>query len=256
MTSAPAWTSSPVVPLRAGAARPAVPRRRLQHALAALCVGLLAAAQVHADRPLVTETADVLGPGQCQLEAAAARARPSGAPSQNEAGATFSCGTPLDTQLAVTYVQLRSSDLDVKGVVLGGKTMLRAPAEGRIGFGVSYSVAGVQEAGAAFETEAYTLLGLTTVELTRGLLGHANLGLRRSQTERLQRTVWSFGLETDGSDLVFAADLYGNLRSGVLASVGAGYDFGGGFSLNAAYAYQFEAPRVRQWLIGAKLEFF
>lgn len=219
-------------------------------------LGALTALPVQADRPLVTETADVIGPGQCQVEVGVAKARFSDAPSQNEVGAAFSCGVPFDTQLALSYAQARSSELELKAAAFGGKTMLRAPTDGRIGFGIGYLVAGVQENGAAFETEAYTLLGLATVELTPGLLGHANLGVRRSETERLQRTVWSLGLETEGSDLVFAADLYGRARSGAVASVGVGYDFGGGFSMNAAFAYQFEEPRARQWLIGAKLEFF
>lgn len=52
----------------------------------------LACGPVLADRPLVSETADVIPTGTCQVETAAARATSSGSPSATGLNAVFSCG--------------------------------------------------------------------------------------------------------------------------------------------------------------------
>lgn len=207
-----------------------------------------------ADRPLVSETADVIDRGTCQVEAAYGRALTRGAPALRDVGAIFSCGVPLQTQLALGYGHTRGGGVKFESLLMGGKTTLRPPEHGQTGFGVAYSLVGEKSPGSSGKVEEFNLVGLVTAELAKGLLGHANLGWSRSRSARQDTTTWSLGMETTG-DLTFAADLFGDDRNRPAASAGAGLVLGGGLSINGAYAVQFDSPRVRLWSIGAKFVF-
>lgn len=230
--------------------------RRIRRIAGTACAAalLLGHAAAFADRPLVSETADVIERGACQIESALGRTTASGLAAVREFGAVYTCGIAWDTQPQIAYAQARAGGERVESVLLGGKTTLRAPAEGRVGFGVAYSAVGLKLPRESYRTEEFNLVGLVTVEAAKGLLTHANLGWSRSRSARQSTTTWSLGAETVG-DLTFAADLFGDDRNKPAASAGAGYLFGGGFSANLAYAVQFETPRLRQWSLGAKIAF-
>ncbi len=124
----------------------------------------------------------------------------------------------------------------------------------RPGFGIAYSVGAVKEPGLSWRREELHVVGLITLELSKGLLGHTNLGWSRSRAARQNTTTWSLGIETVG-DFTVAADAFGDDRGRPSLSAGVGYTFGKGLSANAALATLFEAPRVHQVSVGAKFVF-
>jgi len=207
-----------------------------------------------ADRPLVSETADVIERGACQVEAAAATSRASGSPNARELGAVFTCGMAFDTQPALAYGRSRAGDVREEVLLLGAKTTLRAPDGARPGFGVAYSVGATKEPALSWRREELNVVGLISMEIAKGLLGHANLGWSRSRSARQSTTTWSLGVETVG-DFTVAADAFGDDRGRPSVSAGVGYAFGKGLSANLALATLFETTRVHQWSIGAKLVF-
>lgn len=213
---------------------------------------LLDAAQ--ADRPLVSETADVIDREACQVEAAAGTSRARGATKVREWSGIITCGVAFDTQPALTYERASAAGEKEERVVLGAKTTLQMPGQGRTGYGVAYSVGGVKVGGDSLRREELNVAGLVTLELAPRLLGHFNLGWSRSRTLRQDTTVWSLGIETVG-DVAFAADTFGDDRGRPAVSAGAGWALGKGLSVNAAYAVRFESPRVNQLSVGAKIVF-
>lgn len=94
---------------------------------------------------------------------------------------------------------------------------------------------------------------MATKELTRTLLGHLNLGWVRTETDRLNSTTWSLGMEGEGG-LRWAADVFGDDRKRPWVSAGLLFPLADKISANLAYAQQFEQPRARQWTLGFKFE--
>jgi hypothetical protein len=224
--------------------------------LPALCAALMAllAAPAHADRPLVSETADAIEAGSCQVEAALARARAAGGPSLRSLGAIFSCGLKGGHQWALAYGRDSGGGEKSQSLGLGGKSNLLPVEAGRTGLGVAYSLAALKTPGSGYRFEDSTVLGVLTRELGAGLLGHANLGWTRSRSARQSSTLWSLGVETTG-DVFYAADVFGDDRNRPSLSAGAGYSFAPGFSGNVAYALQFDKPRSKQLSLGLKVVF-
>lgn len=222
-------------------------------ALGAVALVLLAA-PARADRPLVSETADAIEAGACQVEAALARARASGSPSLSSLGAIFSCGLKGGHQWALSYGRDSGGGDKAQSLGLGGKTNLVPVEAGKTGFGVAYSLGALKTAGTGYRFEDTTVLAVATRELASGLLGHANLGWTRSRSARQSTTLWSLGVETTG-DVFYAADVFGDDRNKPSLSAGAGFNFSPGFSGNVAYALQFDKPRVRQISLGVKVVF-
>lgn len=214
----------------------------------------LGAGPAWADRPLVSETADVIERGACQVEAAGATSRASGAPDVRELGAVFTCGVAFETQPALAYGRSRAGGIKEETLFLGAKTTLRAPDGGRPGFGVAYAIGAVKAPAVSWRREELNVVGLITMEVAKGLLGHANLGWNRSRSARQSTTTWSLGVETVG-DFTVAADSFGDDRGRPSVSAGVGYTFGKGLSANAALATLFEPNRVHQFSVGAKLVF-
>ncbi len=221
---------------------------------------LLAAAAVcgsaHADRPLVSETADALPARQCQAEMGSALASDKKTASVREADLLLSCGVLSNTQLALGLSRSRQHSQSEYGTTLTGKTTWVAPADGKPGFGVRYGAAWSQLPGQGSELTEFHLLALATQEIGSGVLAHANLGFSRSRSRATQRntTLWSIGIETT-ADLVLAADLYGDDRSKPWVSAGIGYSLGHGLSLSASLARQLQEPRGRLFTLGVKMVF-
>jgi hypothetical protein len=207
-----------------------------------------------ADRPLVSETADVIPERSCQVEAALARARAARLPAGRGGDVLFSCSLDAGTQAALGYTRDSVEGLTAEAARMAGKSTLVAPEGGQFGLGIAYGLSAAKAPGEGWRFDDFSLLGVVTKELALGLLGHANLGFSRSRIARQSTTVWSLGLETT-ADLTLAADVFGDDRSKPWVSAGVGYSFGAGFSANLAYAVQFDQPRLKQISIGAKLVF-
>ncbi len=204
--------------------------------------------------PRVTETADALAARDCELEAAVGRETTTGAPSLRAWELVAGCGVGADTQLGLGVARATVDSVSSSLYALVGKTTLAYPQAGRTGWGVAYGLAAVKDPGRSSRLEELSLSLVATRTLVDGWLGHANLGVSHSRSERNNTTLWSLGIEST-DDLVLAADLFGDDRNKPWASAGLGYGFGGGFSASVSYALQFEKPRVKAWSLGAKLAF-
>lgn len=225
----------------------------MRHALLLTCAAALAIAPAHADRPLVSETADVIGAGQCQIEAGLMHARTSGTPSLRALDVFGSCGVAGHTQLGIALGSIRQAGATGLGLSLVGKHTLKMPEDGAIGYGVASALGMERAPGDSWRHGSTRLIGVATKALTKGLLGHANLGWQRSQADRLNSTLWSLGVESD-SGLRWAADVFGDDRSRPWASAGLLFPLTDKLSASISYAQQFERPRVRQWTLGLKVE--
>lgn len=208
-----------------------------------------------ADRPLISETADVIGKGDCQIEAALARTSIDKAPSVRGAAGIFSCGIGASTQLALGLARESGGGEKLSAALLGGKTTLVPVEGGSTGFGVAYTLLGSNASG-SWRQEDFALTALATREIAKELFAHVNLGWQRSRADggHQSTTIWSLGVETVG-ETWFAADVFGDDRNKPSASFGVGQQLGGNFSANVAYSLGFEKPRAKQLSVGIKLTF-
>ncbi len=208
----------------------------------------------HADAPLVSETADVIDTGKCQLELAAAHARTPGLPSAHGADVLGSCGVLGNSQAALGYTHTREDGASAREMRAFVKTTLVAPQTGHTGYGLRYGVRAQRQPDGGWRTGGFELLGMATREIAPGLLLHLNLGHVHDQPTRLRTTTWSLGIET-AADTTVAADLFGDDRGRPAVSAGIGTHLGKAFSVNTSVAVRLENPRVRIWTLGAKIEF-
>ena len=82
-------------------------RARVARATAA-AIGLLAICNgVHAARPFFTEDADIIQPGNCEIEVVLADQRAGGTDPESGTSAQLGCGLPASTELAVIGFRLR-----------------------------------------------------------------------------------------------------------------------------------------------------
>jgi hypothetical protein len=208
-----------------------------------------------ADRPLVSETADAIDKGACQIEAALARSSLGKAPSIRTAGGIFSCGIGISTQLAAGWSRDSGGGESASNALLGGKTNLVPIAEGSFAFGVAYTLLSSNASG-SWRREETAITALATREIAKDVLFHANLGWQRARAQRghVNNTLWSLGVETVG-ETWFSGDLFGDDRTKPTASIGIGQQFAPNFSANVAYALGFEKPRAKQLSVGIKLTF-
>lgn len=210
----------------------------------------------HADaaRPLVSETADSLEKGSCDIDSAVRRARESGSPNVNGIGSVLGCGLGDSTQMILGWQRASGGGTSAQALSLGGKTNLVPVEDGRTGFGVVYLLGAVKAGSGGFEYDITSIVGLASRELAKGVFGHANLGLVRSRLDDKTRAVWSLGLEST-AELGFTADVFGESGSRPSLSVGVNYIFAPGWSINAALAKALEAPRGHEVSLGLRVAF-
>jgi len=228
----------------------------MQHAARALVALLpaIAGMAARADAPLVSETADVIGAGACQVEMALSQARTRGQGPLHGYDVLSSCGFRGHSQAAFGFSRDRGEGALQRSARMFGKTTLVAPEPGRTGWGLRYGLGADQLPDDSWHQEGLELLGLVTREIAPGLLLHLNLGHLHERAAGVGKTVWALGVET-AADTTVAADVFGDDRSKPWFSAGIGRRFGHGLSLNASAALQFQQPRVRQLTVGAKIEF-
>ena len=229
-------------------------RRSHLVSLAIALASLLAGPATWAARPLVSETADSLARGDCELESALAGTRVRGQDNTANLDALVGCGIGLGTQVSGAYNRSRSGGLTGQAITLGGKTNLAEVQDGRIGWAIAYG-ASLDKTPADRWTHGSTqVFGVASKSLTERLIAHLNLGWLRTERDRLSSTTWSLGIEGDGP-VRWAADVFGDDRSRAWLSAGLAWPLADKLSANLAYAQQFERPRVRQWTLGFQFDF-
>lgn len=235
---------------------PCLTSSRAPRAGAALMLALAALAPARADRPLVSETADALDSGECQVEAAILRTVANGQSQMHGQQAYTSCGTPWNGQLGLLIAREHGGG-EPRSTLLGvhGKSTLVAPDDGVTGWGIAYGLTSDHLSGQGWQHGSTHLTLVATRRLKPGLLGHLNLGWQRAQRDHSSSTAWSMGIETDGAAWGWAMDLFGDdcsrpwVSGGLLLLPNERL----AFSLNLAR--QFNSQRATQWTLGGRLKF-
>ena len=222
-----------------------------------LLLPLLAfAASAQAGRPLATEDADVLEPGQCEWESFAARTRADGEAGVRGWTTQFGCGLGARTQAALAYSRARSDGATAEGLLLGGKTQLLARQDDATGWTLAWGLAAAKPPGGSFEHDTTYLNLVATRALGEGLTGHANLGWLRSQSAHASSTTWNLAAEQAvGAGVDLMGELYGDDRSETWLGLGARWTPSEHLSLNASWARQGGAASARLWTLGVKFSF-
>lgn len=115
-----------------------------------------------AGRPLVSETADVIGAGDCGLEATVGPWREGNTPSPSLMDAVASCGWGGHSQLKVILGAARADGATDKLVGLSGKTMLITPKDNTTGVALAYSIWRSNVAGEGWTQGGGQLFGVAT----------------------------------------------------------------------------------------------
>jgi hypothetical protein len=223
-------------------------------ALGTALATLLASPCVWAARPLVSETADSLAKGDCELESAWASTRVRGQDHTNGLDALVACGIGMGTQLGAAYNRSRSGGQNTQAITLGGKTNLAEAQDGRIGWAIAYAASLDKAPDAGWKHGSTKVSGAASKSLTQRLLGHLNLGWLRTEGDGLNSTTWSLGMEGEGA-VHWAAEVFGDDRSRAWVSAGFVWPLAEKLTANLSYAQQFERPRVQQWTLGFKFDF-
>jgi hypothetical protein len=227
-------------------------RRSIGAAL--LCVGVAGAAQ--ANRPLNTDTADVIQQGRCQFEPYVANTRSSGTPSLRSSILQLNCGVPHDTQLGVAYGRSSSAGRSDEAVSVAGKTNLVELKAGQTGIALAYGLGAAKDDSSGWKHEASWAYLIATRSLREDLLAHANLGGSRSQSARRDSTTWALALEWAAApQFDLSAEAYGDDRTKPWLATGMHWVIKDNFSVNASFGMQAEHPRVRQLTAGFNFEF-
>ncbi len=219
----------------------------------ALCASL-AAVPAWADHPLVSETADALPRGSCQVEFIRANENTQRQPMVGSSDVQFSCGAGAHSQFAIGLNSARVQGQRAENYRVAGKTTLVAPVDGQTGFGVRYGLNWATSQGQRTELESSTVLVVATREVRNGVLVHANLGFTRDRQLAQSTGLWSLGVETTDA-LNVAADVHGEERSKPSLSLGMGWRASKDIFVSLAYALQTGDEKAKTLSLGLKLVF-
>jgi hypothetical protein len=230
----------------------------MSRALPRLLIAVMAVASTSswANRPLTTDTADVIASGTNQLEVYASRVTASDLPSENGFTAQLSHGFGHHTQLSFAFDHARASGESASGLLVGGKSWLVELGDTSPGVSLGYGLTGVKAPGNSWKHDASYLTLIGTQPLGHGLLLHGNLGFARSQLARQNSTTWAVGAEWTATESVnLIAETFGDDRGKPTWSLGALWQVMPRFSVNTSYGVTRETPRIKQWTLGFQLDF-
>jgi hypothetical protein len=160
-----------------------------------LCGLLSLSLPAHAGRPLATDDAGTLEPGDCELESYAGHGRANDAPSSQRLSAQLGCGALKGTQVALAAVRDRSDGQQVQTLNLTGKTRLHQAADDGPSFALAYGLSWQRTTGSALRHECGLLNGIMSWPVSDDLTLHANLGWSHNQSVRADTTNWSVAIE-------------------------------------------------------------
>lgn len=152
---------------------------------AALSLSLLPLA-VHASRPLVTDDAVVLDPGDCLIEASASRG-----PGQRWLAP--SCNVAENWEAGIGAGNVRSGGKFRRAIVIGAKTLFRPLSEDGIGVGAAVSE---QRIAGPERSRDQTVNLFASVPLAPWAVAHVNAGAVRHGVSHQHAGTWAAALET------------------------------------------------------------
>lgn len=217
----------------------------------------LAASPAIAGRPFATEDAGVLAAGDCELEAYALRQTAGDSPKETGWWVQPGCGIGYRTQLAIGGGRTRVEPDRFTATALSGKSWLRELTDEQTGVALAYSVGGERAHGGSFKHESAGLAAVVSSPLGNGLLLHANVGWSRSESARLNSTIWAHALErTSAAGLDVGAEVYGDDRAAAWLGAGARYALRAEkLFIDVSWAAQANRARAKSVTVGLKLAF-
>lgn len=217
-----------------------------------------------AGRPLQTDDAGVLGPGECELEAVSARAREPDLRTR-ESAAQLGCHAGLLGQLALALSRSRADaageSARASGIELNGKLPLVTPEDdSRAAWSLGWSLQWARASGERRRHAASALTLVTTAPLGPQWSLHANLGHERDEIGRQRGTVWGLAAEHAGLGPAAAVapmvELFGDDRGAPWWNLGLRLALQPErLSVDLSWGRQITAGRPQLLTLGAKLVF-
>ena len=225
--------------------------RRISHVLAlAAC---LAAPASWAGRPLVTEDAEVLARGECEIEGFFGRVEK---PRGDSHSLQLGCGVGGGTQLGLGAGRDRSEDDRVNAIAVNGKTGLREPSPGQPGLAIAYAASGLKHFGGPLRLDASEIKGVATLD-SDGWLYHFNAGWAYAHEERAHRAIWALAVERPNAlgPIDLMAETFGDNKSNPWVQLGARWAVvPERLLLDASWGLQSRHGRPRQATLGFTLK--
>jgi len=156
---------------------------------AAICAALTVTG-VQANRPLNTDTADVIERGQCQFEPYAGANHARADPTQRFEILQLNCGIPRQTQLGAAFGRTSAAGASSDTATLAGKTNWIEPSAAQTGVALAYGLAWARATGSARALDTSFVNLIASREIVPRLTVHANLGTLHSRFAGLQSTTW------------------------------------------------------------------
>ena len=223
--------------------------------LAALALALSSLC-VHAGRPLATEDAGVLEPGDCEWESFTARTHERSSASLRTLSTQVGCGVGASSQLALAVARESGGASHTNALTLAGKTGLIERKGDGAGVTLAWSLAAGKQAGAAMRHEHTALNLVVSKELAKELTGHANLGVAHSKSAAQSAVTWNLAAEFAlGNGVDVMGEFYGEQHSKPWLGAGLRRAVTEKFNLDASYALQSGAAKAKLFTLGAKLAF-
>ncbi|WBS05430.1 hypothetical protein OU994_14680 [Pseudoduganella sp. SL102] len=160
----------------------------MSNRFARLCAAmslLLLPPAVQAGRPLVTDDAAVLAPGDCQIEASASRG-----PGQRWLAPT--CNVAENWEAGVGVGNVRSGDAYHRAIVIGAKTVFRPLSDDGVGVGASLSE---QRIAGPETSRDQTVNLIVSVPLAAWAHAHVNAGVIRHGMSHQRAGTWAAAIE-------------------------------------------------------------
>jgi hypothetical protein len=226
---------------------------RVLAAFAAL--GPCAPAPALAARPFVTDDADVIKPGGCEIELVQAEQRAHDTEDEGSTSAQLSCGIGGNTELSLAGLRAKRGSEHWPAVAIGGKTALRPLAEGELGIAIAYTLLGEKLPGSEFR-ETRGLASLVATQSLGHVLAHANFGYAYDRIAHVGRAVWAFALEHTGERFDFGGEIFGESTRSAWLGAGARYAvLQDRLSIDASYAVRGNSSRARRATVGVTIAF-
>lgn len=220
-----------------------------------LLAGLLLPAQ--AGRPLHTEDAGVLEPGDCEVEGATERLRVAGARATDHS-LQFGCGVGLRTQVALNASRAKDGDERSRGLALVGKTGLWTGAgDHPAGLTLAWGLQWDKTDGESRRHSGTEFNLVYSRPLPADLTLHANLGHARDELGKQRSTTWGLALEHEGFGHVAPmAEFFGDDRGAAWWNLGLRWTVvHDRFYLDLSYGRQMSSGQPRLFTAGFKIEF-
>lgn len=228
-------------------------KRRFLSALACAVACQLA----QADRSRQADNADVLDRGDCELETAFERHTARGAAPERDSSVRLGCGIGWRTELAAASARRRGEGVRDESISVEGKTSLREPGIGQIGWTLVYGI-GMQRGEMARwrRSESFAAVEVAIQPANDWQL-EARLGSSRDHLARSDKTVWATAVEhalTEVVELRVEAD--GDDRSRPFVGVGVRWLFWPERALLSVSCGARPGPlRERRFGVGVTFEF-